>query len=194
MLNWQIGWLFALKDTVHVNSRAPVLVNFIRSIGNQATIGDIESNGVDRWQLVFGRERNYQLPTTKRRRTGGYDQTARRLACEFSDRLLYPAGVTRINRRQLHPQRRCHRLDCSELGSSGSYGGIPDDCCSCHTGCNLFQQFKPFPAGAIFEQGKSGRIAAWTRKACDVASADRVADTDEDDGHRASCALQRCQS
>jgi hypothetical protein len=31
-------------------------------------------------------------------------------------------------------------LDCSELGSSGSYGGISNDCRSRHRGHDLFEQ------------------------------------------------------
>src|SRR5262245_46929016 len=141
MLDWEIGGLLALEDAIDIVGRAPVLVNFIRSIGDQtATRGPIAS-GVDRRQLVFSRERNDQLPATESRRAGRYDQAAARLACELSDGLLYPASVASINRRQLHPECRCHRLDRGELGSSGSYGRITNDHRSCQSGRNLLKQF-----------------------------------------------------
>jgi len=104
VLNRQIGRLLAFENAVDVAGRAPLLVNFIRSVGDQAAIGDKKAHGVDRWQLVLGRERDDQLPTTKRRRAGGYNQTAARFTRESGDGLLYPAVITRINRRQLHPE------------------------------------------------------------------------------------------
>ena len=36
----QVGWLLALEDAIDVARRAPVLVDVIRTIGDQAAIGD----------------------------------------------------------------------------------------------------------------------------------------------------------
>jgi hypothetical protein len=58
LLDRKIGGLLTLEDAIDVAGRAPVLVNFIRSVGDQAAIGDVKANGVDRCQLVLGRERN----------------------------------------------------------------------------------------------------------------------------------------
>jgi hypothetical protein len=58
LLDRKIGGLLTLEDAIDVAGRAPVLVNFIRSVGDQAAIGDLKANGVDRCQLVLGRERN----------------------------------------------------------------------------------------------------------------------------------------
>src|SRR5262249_40280964 len=107
-------------------------------------------------------------------------------------RSITPMSFTPIGG-NLHSERRRYSLNGAELGSSGSYGGISNDCRSRHRGRNLFEQFQPFPACAVLEQGKSSCIAAWTREACNVASPDRVADTHENDRHRACYALQRRQ-
>ena len=41
-LHWQVGWLLALEDAIDVAGRAPVLVDDIRPIGDQAAVGDEE--------------------------------------------------------------------------------------------------------------------------------------------------------
>jgi hypothetical protein len=47
-----------------------MLVNFIRSVGDQAAIGGPTGSGIDGW-LVPGRERDDQIPTTECRRARG---------------------------------------------------------------------------------------------------------------------------
>src|SRR5262245_47250299 len=54
-LHWQIGRLLALENAIDVTGRAPVLVDVIRSIGDQTTGGDKEAFVVDRRQFVSGR-------------------------------------------------------------------------------------------------------------------------------------------
>jgi hypothetical protein len=48
----QVGWLFALQDTIDVSGRAPVLVEDIWPVGDQAAVGDEGTGGVDRGQSV----------------------------------------------------------------------------------------------------------------------------------------------
>jgi hypothetical protein len=56
----------------------------------------------------------------------------------------------------------------------------------CHVWHNLFEQFQPFPTGAVFECGEAGRIAARPRKAFDEARADRIGNGSKDDRYGAS--------
>ena len=60
-LHRQVGRLLALEDAIDVAGRAPVLVDEIRPVGNQATAGDEVAVGIDRGQLVLGRKRDDQL-------------------------------------------------------------------------------------------------------------------------------------
>ena len=60
-LHRQIGRLLALEDAIDVAGRAPVLIDEIRPIGDQAASGDEEAFGVDRRQLVLGRQRDDQI-------------------------------------------------------------------------------------------------------------------------------------
>ena len=57
------------------------------------------------------------------------------------------------------------------------YGGIPKDRRSRHARRDLFEQFQPFPAQAVFELHKAGGVAARPRQAIDEAGADRIGDT-----------------
>ncbi len=47
-LHRQIGWLLALEDAIDVAGRAPVLIDQISPIGDQAAAGDGGAVGVDR--------------------------------------------------------------------------------------------------------------------------------------------------
>ena len=82
-LHRQIGRLLALEDAVDVAGRAPVLVDVIRPIGDQAAGGDEEAFGVDRGQLVPGRQRDDQIAmkrcgTRSPSRSGRHSERARR--------------------------------------------------------------------------------------------------------------------
>ena len=60
-LHRQVGRLLALEDAIDVAGGAPVLVDRIRPIGDQAAGGDEEAFEVDRGQLVPGRQRDDQI-------------------------------------------------------------------------------------------------------------------------------------
>ena len=46
-LHWQVSSLFAPEDAIDVLGRAPALLGDIRTIGDQATIGDVVAVRVD---------------------------------------------------------------------------------------------------------------------------------------------------
>ena len=82
-LHRQVGRLLALEDAIDVAGRAPVLVDEIRPVGDQAAAGDEEAFGVDRGQLVPGRQRDDQIamnapPTRSPSRSGRHSGSARR--------------------------------------------------------------------------------------------------------------------
>src|SRR5262249_52141718 len=60
-LHWQIGGLLAFKDTIDIASRAPIMVDQIGSVGDQAARDIKESFPVDRRQFVSGRQRDDQF-------------------------------------------------------------------------------------------------------------------------------------
>ena len=75
-LHRQVGRLLALEDAIDVAGRAPVLVDEISPIGDQAAAGDEVASVVDRGQLVPGRQRDDQLAMTHRQRARRHDQAA----------------------------------------------------------------------------------------------------------------------
>ena len=119
--------LLALEDAIDVAGRAPVLVDEIRPIGDQAAAGDEEAVEVDRGQFVPGRQRDDQIAMNHRQRARRHDQTAIRGAREGRDGALDLARVAHVDRAHLHPERRRHGLDGGELADPGGYGGIPKD-------------------------------------------------------------------
>src|SRR5215475_4594328 len=60
-LHRQIGWLLAFQDAVDVTRRAPILIDEIRPVGDQAAIADIKTGVVDDRQSVPSRKRKDQL-------------------------------------------------------------------------------------------------------------------------------------
>ena len=60
-LNRQVGRLLALEDAIDAAGRLPVLVDVIRPIGDQATVGGEGTFEVDRRQLVPRRQDDDQL-------------------------------------------------------------------------------------------------------------------------------------
>jgi hypothetical protein len=56
---------------------------------------------------------------------------------------------------------------------------------------DLFEQFKQFSGQAVFEQGETRGVAAWSRQAVDVTGADRINDLHKHDRHRAGRLLHR---
>ncbi len=82
-LHRQVGRLLALEDAVDVAGRAPVLVDEIRPIGDQAAGGDEDAFEVDRRQLVPGRQRDDQIAMNASQprspsRSGRHSGSARR--------------------------------------------------------------------------------------------------------------------
>ena len=104
-----------------------------------------------------------------------------------------PSGSRSVERAHHNPQRmRCRGQD-GELRNAGGDGGIAQHRRTLQPGRDLLEQFQPFSAHAIFEQGKSGGVASRPRQACDEAGADGIADTHEHDGHLARRLQQRRQ-
>src|SRR6516164_10028290 len=52
VLHWKISGLFALKDAIHVTSSLPALIDGVNSVGDEATVGDPETERIDRRQSV----------------------------------------------------------------------------------------------------------------------------------------------
>ena len=75
-LHRQVGGLLAFEDAIDVASRAPVLVDEIGPIGDQAAGGDEEALGVDRGQFVPGRKRDDQIAMNDDNGARRHDQAA----------------------------------------------------------------------------------------------------------------------
>ena len=142
---------------------------------------------IDRGQLVASRQRDDQIVMQKRHGARRQNQIAIGRARKCRDGALDLAGVApHIDRVDLHPERRRHGLDDTELADSGGYDGIPKDRRSRHAGRDLLEQFQPFAAQAIFEREETGGVAARPRQAVDEAGTDRIADVREHDRHGAA--------
>src|SRR5262249_37850919 len=82
-------------------------------------------------------------------------------------------------------------LEGGKLADAGCRRGIPKDRRAPDVGCNLLEQFHPFPAHAVFEISEPRGVAAWARQALEDASANRIGEICEYDGNGASCLLHR---
>ena len=190
-LHWHVGWFLALEDAVDVAGRAPVQVNPIRPIGEQAAGGDEGAIEVDCGELVPRRKRDDQTAINKTRPAGGHDQSTIWGSREGRDDALDLAGVALVERADLHPERRRHGLNDTELGGAGGCVGIPQDRHSLHAGRDLLEQLQPFSADAVFEKHETGGVAARVRKAVDEPAGDWIGDDREHDWHGARRLQQR---
>src|SRR5262249_6365120 len=103
-LHWQVAGFLALENAIDVACRAPVLVDPIRSVGDQGAFRDAKAVGVDGGQLGLGGELCDQMTMNRRRRAPCYNQTAIRSACESGDAALDVVGVAHIDWAYLHPE------------------------------------------------------------------------------------------
>src|SRR6516162_10254603 len=76
-------------------------------------------------------------------------------------------------------------LDGAKLGGTGWYGGVPKDRHARHARRDLFEQFQPFSAYAVFIQHEASGVAARPRQAVDETGADWIGDEREHDRHGA---------
>ena len=108
------------------------------------------------------------------RRAPRHDQAAIRSACEFADGAFDLVGAAYIDGEQLHPERRRHGLDGTQLTESNR--NLPQNCHACYAGCDLFEQLQPFPGDAEFNEGETGDIAARVGQTGNETLTHRVAD------------------
>ena len=98
--------------------------------------------------------------------------------------------VPRADGAHVYAQRRCRGLNYSKLADLRD-GSIPQHRHPFYAGRDLFKQFQPFCADAVFQRRKSSDVASWAREAVNKASTDRIRHQHENDWHGASCLLQR---
>src|SRR6516165_8835895 len=110
-LHWKVSGLFALKDAIHVASSLPAWIDRVRSVRDEATVSDEETNRIDRRQSVSRRQRDDQIAIIDRQWPSGNDQTAIRSARKFGNSLLNVSGVSSTERGHLQSERPCCRLN-----------------------------------------------------------------------------------
>ena len=162
----QIGWIAAII----IGGIAGWLAAVLR-LNTSSYFGAIE---VDGRQPVPGRKLNDQVAVNDRRRVRCNNQAAIRRVREGRDRALDLGGVAQIEWICLDPKRRGHGLDHAEQGHSGGSSGVAQDRHSRHAGRDLFEECQPFPAGAVFERGKAGGVAAGSRQTGNKSSPDGI--------------------
>src|SRR4029079_1201793 len=100
------------------------------------------------------------------------------------------ADLTHIDRTDLHPERRRRGLNDGKLAGSGAYSVVPKDGHSRHAWRDLFEQFQPFSANAVFEFQKTGSVAPRPRQAVDQTATDWITRDREHDRHGTGNLLQ----
>src|SRR6516164_4064623 len=189
-LHREVGRLLALEDAVDVRCCAPVLVEEIRTIGDQAARGYKNAVDVDGWKFVLCRKGGDLVAMHSRQRASWHDEATIRGTCECRNGALDLAGVARADRAHVYAERRCRGLNYGKLADLGD-GSIAQHRHPFYAGRDLLKQFQPFCADAVFERRKSSDVAAWAREAVNKAGADRIRHQHENDRHGASYLLQR---
>jgi hypothetical protein len=95
-LHRQVGGLFALEDAIDVGGGAGILVQLIRPVGDQAARTGKIAEGVDRGQLVPGRQRGERPRMVRPELARRQDQSAIRTLREVRNGTLdFPGGRIR---------------------------------------------------------------------------------------------------
>jgi hypothetical protein len=110
---------------------------------------------------------------------------------EGRDGALNLGQLAHVDWAHLDPERRRHGLDGCELRRSGGQRGVAKDPRTRHARRDLFEQFQPFRAEAVFEGGEPGCVPARPRQTIDKAGADRIGDNHKHDRHGAGRLQQR---
>src|SRR6516164_3554377 len=110
-LHRKVRWLGALEDAIDVAGGAPVQVDGIRPVGDQATIGDEGAAVVNCGQFVPGCKRDDQVAMNDRQRAPRQDYASVRGAREGRNSALDLAGIAHVDRTQLNTERWRHRLE-----------------------------------------------------------------------------------
>src|SRR5450759_3004332 len=84
-----------------------------------------------------------------------------------------------------------HSLNNGELTNPGRYCGIPKNCRSRDTRCDLLEQVRPFSTQTGFEQHKAGHVTTGPRQTLDEAGTNRIDNDCEYNWHCTGCPDQR---
>ena len=184
-LHRQVSRLLALEDAIDVACCASELIALIRTIGHQATAGDIVAERINRGQPQLCRQLDDQVAMRRNRRASRDYQAAVGAAHEGRYGALDLTLVAHIDCAQFDTKRRCDSLDSGKLAYSSSNGRIPNYGRPGQIRRKLLEQLQPLGADAVLKHCKSGRVAARPRQALDIAGTNRVGDSSEDDRHGA---------
>src|SRR5262245_37497906 len=161
-LHWEVGWFLTFKDAINVGGGAVILVQLIDPVGDQAARTAKIAEGVDRRQLVPGRQRGERPRIVRPELARRHDQSTIRTLRELRNGTLNFAGIPQVDRAQLHVDRSS-TLNRRKLANTGGHGRIAQHCRALHAGCDLFEQLEPFRGQRILEDDKAGNRAARSR-------------------------------
>src|SRR5262249_58491079 len=135
----------------------------IGSIAHQSAVHSVVTERVNCRQGVARRKPDYELAVICNA-SHRYNHASVASAREHCEAPLNFIGIANAQGSELNPQRLRHCLDCAELTDATRRGGIAKNGHTRYVRGNLFKQFEPFPAKAIFETRETGGIAPRPRK------------------------------
>ena len=138
-LHRQVGRFLTLEDAINILSRLTEKFDAIGSITHQPALSDKEPAGVDRGQLVTGRQRDDQIAMNGREPACGHDQPAVRNAPKCPHGLLDLLSDAHVDRAYVDPERRRCGLDDGELANPSSYDWVSQHRSARHARCNLLR-------------------------------------------------------
>src|SRR5262249_30306681 len=129
LLPRKVRWLLAPEDSIGITCGAAALIDTVRSVADQTTVGDKQAVAVHCGQMQLSRQRDDQLAINNRRRIRYHDQPAIRGVRECGNGPLDLVGALRVKwlelLKEIAPRvtRAAILRDTSPSGI-GSYGAI----------------------------------------------------------------------
>src|SRR6516225_786100 len=164
-LNRKIAQPFALEEPRNVTRGLPILVDRVRTVVDQASLGDEIPERVNGGQSMSVGLRDDLLALNDRQGIWQNDQPTVRLTCEFIDIALQSTRIAEVQGTRFYLLRRCQGLNCAEQAGSRRVCRIAQYRHSRNLRRNLFEQLQPFSADVIIENSKSSRIPS---RACET--------------------------
>src|SRR5262249_56856090 len=140
------------KNAVDVAGGAAVLVEEIRTVGDETAGSGEVTGGVDRRQAMLGRERYDHAAMDRRPGAAEHDQAAAGRLRERREGAVDFAGIAHVDGTQLHAERRRERLDSAELAGTGRDAGVAENRHARHARRDLLEQLQPFAADGIIRR------------------------------------------
>src|SRR5262249_11204855 len=181
LLDWQVGWPFALENPAGVAAGKAICIVEIGSVTDQATCSDEFTKLVARGDCVAGRRGNQLIASAQEKRIAGSQDGIDTLLSEARERRFDVAFAARTQDLKLEPECARRGLHVSYFGFGSRVRWVEEKTHSSGTRHQLAQQLQPFRSKRFDQKIYTGDIAAGSAETGNQTKLDGVGAGHEND-------------